>query len=218
MIMVYLFVGEDSIAKNNKLAEIKKEFFPSSLEDFNLDILYSRELNLKKLQERLLAFPVYAEKRLIVIKQAENLKEDIRQFIADYVKKPAAEIILILDMEHNDPRDEFFNAIIKYVRLCRFKETVSLNTFDLSREITFKRPANALRVLNTLLKNGEKPERILGGLRYVYEKAAFQPLEMKKKFGLLIDCDRAIKTGRLKSDFALERLVLSLCSLKNCPR
>ncbi|MFH0791127.1 MAG: hypothetical protein V2A64_05795 [Candidatus Omnitrophota bacterium] len=215
--MVYLFIGEDSSAKNVKLAEIKKEFLPRGVEDFNLDILYSRELNLKKFQERLLVLPVYAKKRIIIIKETEYLKEDIKQFITEYVKKPAPEIILILDAGRNNPRDEFLNSIIKYARLYRFKETVRVNTFDLSREITFKRAANALRVLNTLLKDGEKPERILGGLRYLYEKTACTPLETKKRLGLLVDCDSDIKTGRLRSDFALERLILRLCSLTGRP-
>lgn len=38
----------------------------------------------------------------------------------------------------------------------------------------------ALRILGQLLKNGEKPERIMGGLRYVWEKDLTHPQELKK--------------------------------------
>jgi DNA polymerase III delta subunit len=68
-------------------------------------------------------------------------------------------------------------------------------------------------VLNQLLKKGERPERILGGLRYSWENSIATPLETRRRLKALLNCDIDIKTGRLKADFALERLVVSLCSL-----
>jgi len=68
-------------------------------------------------------------------------------------------------------------------------------------------------VLNQLLRNGEKPERILGGLRYSWENSMADVFQIRKKLRLLLSCDIDIKTGRLRSDFALERLVVNLCCL-----
>ncbi len=65
-----------------------------------------------------------------------------------------------------------------------------------------------------LLENGERPERILGGLRYAVEKTTYHPLESKKRLKFLLNCDTDIKTGRLKAEFALERLVVALCAGK----
>jgi DNA polymerase III delta subunit len=77
--------------------------------------------------------------------------------------------------------------------------------------IESKRPDYALRTLSQLLKNGEKPERILGGLRYSFQRGPHTPLEIRKAIKLLLNCDITIKTGRLKPEFALERLVVKLC-------
>ena len=64
---VYLFIGQDSRSKDLKLKRIKEELLPAAITDFNLDVLYARELNLVELQEKLLSLPCKAEKRIIVI-------------------------------------------------------------------------------------------------------------------------------------------------------
>jgi hypothetical protein len=53
--------------------------------------------------------------------------------------------------------------------------------------------------------------RILGGLGYTWERDVMAPLEAKRRLKLLLNCDVEIKTGRLKPNFALEKLVISLC-------
>lgn len=75
------------------------------------------------------------------------------------------------------------------------------------------KPDYALRILNELLRNGERPERILGGLRYAWEREFTPGVEAKRRLKLLLNCDINIKTGKLKPNFALEKLVISLCSL-----
>jgi len=65
--------------------------------------------------------------------------------------------------------------------------------------------------LAQLLKNGERPEMIMGGLRYAWEKSPLSPVDLKLKLKALLDCDIDIKTGRLQPDFALENLIIRLC-------
>ena len=212
--MVYLFIGQDSLSKDIKLKRIKQEFLPGGIEDFNFDILYAKELNLKGLQERLLFLPVKAKKRIIAIKEAQDLKKDIKEFILKYVRKPLPSILLILDITRKEAQEEFIERIARYVQICYFKEPLHLDTFALSRQIGLGRADYALRVLNQLLQNGEKPERILGGLRYAWEKSVAGPLEIRKRLKLLLNCDINIKRGILKPDLALERLVVRLCRLE----
>jgi len=211
---VYLFIGEDSLSKDIKLKKIKQEYLVGGIESFNLDILYARELNLKDFQERLLCLPVKAKKRIVVIKDVQHLREDIKEFILKYVRNPLSNILLVLDIIPKKHKDEFIERISRYVQICRFKEPVHLNTFALSRQIDSQRTDYALRILNQLLKNGERPERILGGLRYVWEGISGRPLEIRKKLKFLLDCDIDIKRGKLKPEFALEKLVVRLCALE----
>lgn len=209
--MTYLLIGQDNLSKNIQLKNIRQQFLPKGYEQFNLDLIYAKDLTLKLLQERLLCLPVKSAKRIIIIKNAEDLKLDIRQFIIQYVQSPFKNIILILDIDRQEKIDEFIKRVYKYVKVFRFREVKEANTFTLSRWIEANRPDQAIKILIELLKKGEKPERILGGLRFVWEGSAFSPLESRRNLKLLLDCDKDIKTGRLKPNFALEKLVIGLC-------
>ncbi len=209
--MVYLLIGQDVLAKETQLKKIKQELLPHQLQDFNLDTLYAKEITLKDIQERFLAIPLKALKRIIVIKDADFLNKESRNFILEYAKKQNKQLVLVLDFAQYDYKDEFIKGISKHASLLRFKETVDPDTFALSRQIELKKTDLALRILNQLLKNQEAPEKILGGLRFVWEKQNMHNALAKKKLKLLLSCDLEIKTGRLKPAFALEKLVVSLC-------
>jgi DNA polymerase III delta subunit len=210
---VYLFIGQDSLSKDARLKELKKEFLTPQTECFNFDLLYGRELILNDLQEKLLSLPLKAKKRILVIKEAHALKDDIKEFLIQYAKKPHAQTILVLDINKYSSKDELVKQISRTAQVCRFQEETHVDTFTLSRAIDSRKSGYAMGVLNQLLRSGEKPERILGGLRYSLENSVSSAPEARKKLRLLLNCDIDIKTGRLKADFALERLVISLCCL-----
>jgi DNA polymerase III delta subunit len=221
--MVYLFIGQDSLSKDIKLKKIRQEFLTKQTEQFNLDILYAKELSLVGLQERLLSLPVKAKKRIIIIKGAQHLKEDVKEFILRFAKASRPEILLIIDIDSSafqktrpnlkGSQDGFINSIARYGSVFRFREEVRLDAFVLSRQIEQKKTDYSLKVLSQLLSSGEKPERILGGLRYSWQKNITNPLELKKRIRLLLNCDLDIKNGRLKPNFALEKLIVKLCCL-----
>jgi DNA polymerase III delta subunit len=210
---VYLLVGQDIASKEAQLKKIKQEFLPPSLQDFNLDTLYAKEIKLKDIQERFLCLPLKNTKRIIVIKDAQLLDETSRDFLLAFAQKPYPQLVLVLDFAQYDYKDKFFNGLAAQARILRFKETVEPDTFTLNRQIELKKADFALRLLNQLLGSGQAPERILGGLRYAWEKQGIQGAAAQKKLKLLLGCDLEIKTGRLKPAFALEKLIVSLCSL-----
>jgi DNA polymerase III delta subunit len=218
--MIYLFFGQDSSSqdaplssKDTRLKQIKEEFLPKGVEHFNLDTLYAETLKLKELQEKLLALPVESPRRIVVIKNAQELSPDMDDFILRWAKQASKDILLLLDIEKQGKKEAFLRGINKYAKVFNFKETLALNTFNLSRRIEQRSVGNALTVLDQLLKNGEKPERILGGLRYTVENSRMSALETKRRIRFLLECDIEIKTGKLKPVFALEKLIVKLCSL-----
>lgn len=212
---VYLFLGQGSSSKHTVLNRLKEKFLPKETEEFNRDILYAKEISLKHLQETLLFFPLKLGKRIVVIKNAQDLKDEIKDFLVKYVRNPQAQIILVLDIEKIKPKDEFIEQIKRFVQVCHFTEERNLDVFALSRQIELRRAAVSLEILDHLLKQGEKPERILGGLRASSERNITDPAQARKRMKILLHCDIDIKTGRLKPVFALERLIVNLCSLKN---
>jgi len=210
---VYLFIGQDSASKDARLKKLKDEFLPPNTQLFNLDVLYGKELSLKELQEKLLCIPLKSKKRIVVIKGSQSLKDDIKEFMLKYALKPRNQVVLVLDVDVYSPKDEFIKQVSRNAQVCRFKEDIHLDTFALSRAIDSRKSSYALGVLNQLLRNGEKPERILGGLRYSWENSTADISQVRRKLRLLLACDIDVKTGRLRPDFALEKLVVNLCCL-----
>jgi len=208
---LYLFLGEDSFSKDIKIKKIEDEFLSRKNRGFNLDIVYAQELELKRLQELLLYMPLENKKRMLVIKEAQGLKEGLKDFLLDYAKKPSRQIVLVVDFTRRSPREEFIEKFSRYAQACFFKEQFKQDAFSLGRQIELRHAHSALKILHSLLETGEKPERILGGLRYSWEKDLAGLPQLNKRLKLLLNCDRQIKTGRLKPDLALERLILRLC-------
>jgi DNA polymerase III delta subunit len=208
---LYIFIGQDALLKDAKIRKLKEDFIPAHTQYFNLDILYAKDLTLKGLQEKLLSMPFQAKKRMVIIKEAQGLKNDIKGFIAGYARKPQAGTLLVLDMDRCLSNDEPMRQIARYSEVFRSKEEARPDTFALSRAIDSRKPGYALRLLNQLLKNGEKPERILGGLRYSWEHNCADITLAKKRLRALLGCDIEIKSGKLRPDFALEKLITGLC-------
>jgi len=220
--MIYLFIGEDEFSKDIKLQKIKQDFKLGELESFNFEILYSKNLNLKTLQEKLLSLPIKAKQRLILIKDVPSLSSDIKEYLLTFLKKPFPHVSLILDARRIDQRDRFFEQISRRCKLINFRQSSQINAFTLARQIMHTPPyprqigrekiiKPAMRLLRQLLLQGERPEKIIGALRYQLHKERLDFFERKKKLLFLLNCDIDIKTGRLKPEFALERLLIRLC-------
>lgn len=216
--MIYLFLGPDAPAKDAQLKRLTQELLPRDKAEFNFDTLYGRELDLHTLQERMSSLPAAAEKRVILIREAEALKEGLQEFLGSYGQKQYPYLELILDFRRLENRDEFISRISRFAKTFRFLEGAKADTFTLMRYIDQHKADAALAVLGRLLKEGERPEFILGGLRFAWEKGSYAGIEKRKRLKLLLNCDIAIKTGKLKPQFALERLVVALCCFNKASR
>jgi len=219
---IYLFLGQDILDQDNsslKEKELNKlvSALPLKTRDFNLDILHcnDRTFNLNILQEKLLFIPAGNSGRIVVIRNLQDAKTEVKEFIAGYVKNPSSGIILVLDMANAGSKDAFVESIAEFAEIRRFRIQIQPSAFTLSRLIEVRKAAESLKILHQLLENGEKPERIMGGLRASWIRNPAGPLNLKKKLRILLECDLDIKTGKIKPVIALERLIVNLCGLGN---
>ncbi|MFA6383773.1 MAG: hypothetical protein WCY10_00215 [Candidatus Omnitrophota bacterium] len=215
---IYLVTGHDVPAKDKALKEIKSKYLSVLTEQFNLDTVYAKDVILQDLQEKLLYMAVSAGHRMVVIKQASALKKDCKEYLEKYVQSPNPAVILVLEMEAFDRKDRFSAIVSAHATTLQFRQEIHKTTFALADEIRSGKPAASLNILHQLLKNGQKPELILGGLRAGLSRNAADIAAMRKLNKLLLECDLAIKTSMLKPAFALERLVVSLCCFKQAFR
>ena len=80
-----------------------------------------------------MVLPVESSKRIVIIKNAQELDPDIDDFILRWAKQASKDILLLLDIEKQNKKETFLRNISKYAKVFRFKEVLALNTFNLSR-------------------------------------------------------------------------------------
>lgn len=210
--MMYLLAGEDELAKAEKIQSLKKQLLNPRVEQFNFDIFYGRELTLPLFQEALKRLPVSASSRLLVIKDALGLKDKLREYFLSQLKSLPEGLVIILDIS-SIPREEnsFLTQIRKAAKTFNFTAGQDANAFTLARALESRQAGSALNILFDLLKQGERPEMILGALRSQLTRYAGAK-ERLKRIALLLEADLNVKTGRLKPPhLALEALVVKLC-------
>lgn len=210
--MIYLLVGEDEPKKAEKIQSLKKQLLNPKVEQFNFDIFYGRELTLPLFQEALSRLPVSASSRLLVIKDALGLKEGPREYFLSRLKSLPGSLVIIMDVSAI-PREEnlFLGQIRKAAKTFNFTSGQDANAFTLARALENRQSGSALNILSDLLRQGERPERILGALRSQLTRCAGAK-ERLRRIALLLEADLNVKTGRLKpAQLALEALVVKLC-------
>ena len=210
--MIYLFVGEDELSKQEKIQSLKKQLFNPQVEAFNYEAFYAQDLNLPLFKEAVNSLPVSAKNRLLVIKDALKLNDNLQEYVLSQIKDLSANLTVILDVAAI-PKEEnlFLNKILKIAKVVYFKTKESINAFGLARAIERRQPENALNILADLFKAGEKAERILGALRYQLIQRGLNQEDRIKKINLLLEADVNLKTGKVKPKFALDVLVVRLC-------
>lgn len=210
--MIYLFIGEDELSKQEEIRQVKSRLLTRNLESFNYESYYARELSLSLLKESLSRLPLRDKQRLLVIKDILRLKAAPQEYLLSQIKSLPDNLVIILEMA-NSPRERnsFLSGLMAYAKIKYFRVKKELNAFHLARAIEKKQAEYALSMLMDLFRAGEKSERILGALRYQFSAWPAGTSRRDRFMRLLLEADLNLKTGRIKPALALELLIIKLC-------
>ena len=218
--MIYLFLGEDREAKEQKIAEIKKTCLPSD-DALKLDYecLYGSKIDPSELKKSLIALPAISGKRLILIRMVEKLNTQNKKILLDFIQSENEHAVLILDSEEMSAQNSFMNKISAAAKVMRFGSgTVKKNVFDMTKRMENRDSSGALKILEHLMSGGDHPLQIMGGLVWFWGKSKNRLSADQFKKGLLVlqEADLNIKRSRIKSEYAVEIAVTKLSSLISC--
>ena len=109
---VYLFEGEESFFIDQLSDEIEKNVLDEAGKAFDLVVMYGSETDDMRIVEEVKRFPMMGNSRVVIIKEAQNLKKF--DALHAYVKNPMAENILVLAVKNKklDGRTPF----VKYAK------------------------------------------------------------------------------------------------------
>lgn len=94
---VYYLCGEEEFYLS-RLTEAFSKVIPAHEKDFNFDLLYGQDLSLSKLLSLAKSYPMMAERRLIIVRNFQQLSktaEDTDAFL-QYLKQPNTTCLLVL--------------------------------------------------------------------------------------------------------------------------
>ena len=104
---IYFFFGDDNYALENGVKAVEKAVDPLLSSEFDMEIVNSEERTIVEVMDLASAFPFGSEKKLIILKDFDELKGDKKQF-GTYVNDPTPSTIMVITKYGNIQN---FNAL-----------------------------------------------------------------------------------------------------------
>ncbi len=212
----YLFLGADKAQKDAQIGEIKKRFLPSrESREFDYELLYGHKLDSDTFKKSLLALPAVTAQRVILLRECDKLIPHNRELLFEFLRQKNDNVVVILESETMEPGDSFTAALKPYVKVVDLGAPAVKNVFDMMRWVGMRKPSEALMILFQLISAGTNPLQILGGIVWSWGRSRDRLPARRFQQGLeaMQEADLSIKRSRLKPEYALELLVVKLCSL-----
>ncbi|MFH1061576.1 MAG: DNA polymerase III subunit delta [Candidatus Omnitrophota bacterium] len=109
---VYLFAGAELFLKKQIEELIKSRLFADSSAEFNLDIFYAEQAGLDKVLDTLRTQPFLADKRLVILKNADKFVAHEKPLI-EFLKENKQKNVLILETEKN-LSEKFIKKLVEF--------------------------------------------------------------------------------------------------------
>ncbi len=109
---IYLIVGEENLLRDRAIGLIKTAVLSDDGE-FNYDVFYGDETSGAEIGSCVMEMPVFAQRRLVIVKSAEKLSAKDGEALLDYVKDPVESTTLVFVSPKLDGRLKFSQSLAR---------------------------------------------------------------------------------------------------------
>lgn len=213
--MIYLLLGEDTQAKDNKILQIKSSVLlnPQS-NHFDFESLDAQHLSAANFKKSLLGLAVMSSKRLILIRHVNQLKSEGLKVLESFLEGPCEHCDIIL--ETAGPLKESLSGIAAKAKVFNFGMKEEQNIFNMTKLMSAKKTTEALKMLHEFYGSGMYPLQMMGALVWYWNKdgRALGAAKFQRGLKALEEADLNIKRSRLQPEYAVEKLVVELVELQ----
>lgn len=110
---LYLIVGEEDLLRDAALAVITRAALGSEGDEFNYELFYGDEASGTDIRNSVAAVPVFAKRRVVVVKAAEKLTARESEVLLDCVNNPVESTTLVFVSPKLDGRLKFSQALTR---------------------------------------------------------------------------------------------------------
>ena len=118
---LYYLYGEESYLIEKGVKQLLSSLVSADLRDFNLNVYYGNECTGDDIAAAAQTLPMFAEWRVVQVKNSDKLSASALEALAAYVQNPSPSTCLILQGEKIDQRKKFFVEMKKKGELVEFK-------------------------------------------------------------------------------------------------
>jgi DNA polymerase-3 subunit delta len=145
-----LLYGQESLFVEKGMLAVRDAVVTPENRDFNLTQFYGKDFVPNDVVEQARTFPVFAERRLVMIKNIHESRAEQLETLLDYVEDPVPETVLLLTAEKIDARRKIFQLFKKNGVSIEFKKIYEnqLPSFvrDLAKSSNLSLTAGALKL------------------------------------------------------------------------
>ncbi|TYP00143.1 DNA polymerase III delta subunit [Geothermobacter ehrlichii] len=113
--------GEEHYHRDQLLDLILAKVVPPEARDFNLDIFHGKQVGGRQLLEQLQTLPVFAPRRLVVVREFDALPASESEMLIPCLKNPVPENVFVIVADKIDKRRRFFQEFGKKGVLVEFR-------------------------------------------------------------------------------------------------
>lgn len=118
--LCYLY-GEESFLIERASRMLLDKAIDNSLKDFNLNVYFGNESKGVDIVDSAQTLPMFADRRAVLVKRAEQLKSEALEVLLPYIQNPANSTCLLLTGTKIDQRKKFFAELKKNGVMVEYK-------------------------------------------------------------------------------------------------
>lgn len=100
---IYFLYGPEEYLKKEFIGEIIKKVIPERNRAFNLDIFHGDEFDKNAFDDRMSSFPLFAERRMVILKRFEDLNAAGKDLVLERLQKIPDSIVFVVESGEEKP-------------------------------------------------------------------------------------------------------------------
>lgn len=153
----YLLFGDESFLLEEAADSLVKLSLQDSLRDFNLNTYHGSDVDIEALKDALQTLPMMAERRVIVLKDAHELKEKQWDQLLSMLEDPVESSTLICIAQKVDKRKKYYKAFLDHGVVTEFKRPFENQIpqwiMAIAKKYSLQMDSEASQVLHQLVGN-----------------------------------------------------------------
>jgi DNA polymerase III subunit delta len=200
---LYFLYGKERYLLDRAVDLLRARVLDPRTRDFNYELFYGKEAGASRIAQAARTLPMMAKRRLILVRDADEMKADELAGLMTYVSDPAPETCLVFVGEKVDQRMKFFSAFKKHGVLVKLDPLYERQLPDFVRGEARARGVTIAPDALTMIVAEIGAE--LGQLADAVERLAMFAGERKQITA--DDVDQVVATTRQRSVFELANAV-----------